>query len=114
MGSADLPDPLFRYPEFFEWERKNRKDKPTQVTSLARNAVQVKFEVTLVERGEPELIVAKTQLLWSYKPDTIGLSLVEDMARLKEKGGIARTEVPRRMVRRKVASKVSPFRTPVR
>ena len=101
MGSADLPDPLFRYPEFFEWERKNRKDKPTQVTSLARNAVQVKFEVTLVERGEPELIVAKTQLLWSYKPDTIGLSLVEDMARLKEKGGIACTEVPRRMVSKK-------------
>jgi DNA segregation ATPase FtsK/SpoIIIE, S-DNA-T family len=102
MGVADLPDPLFRYPEFFEWERKNRKDKPKPVSSLARNALQIKFEVSLVERvGEKEFVLEKTQLLWSYKPESIGLSLVDDMLRLSEKGAIGCTEVPRRMVSKK-------------
>jgi DNA segregation ATPase FtsK/SpoIIIE, S-DNA-T family len=102
MGVADLPDPLFRYPEFFEWERKNRKDKPKPVSSLARNALQIKFEVSLVERvGAKELVLEKTQLLWSYKPESIGLSLVDDMLRLSEKGAIGCTEVPRRMVSKK-------------
>lgn len=102
MGTADLPDPLFRYPDFFGAEQRVRKDKPKQVTSLARNSVQIKFEVSLVEGfGEAEQIVEKTQLIWSYKPDAIGLSLVEDMERLLEKGGVACTEVPRRMVSKK-------------
>jgi len=102
MGTADLPDPLFRYPAFFDWEQKNRKDKPKPVTSVARNSVQIKFEVALVERrAGGEEIVDKTQLVWSYKPDAIGMSLVDDMERLREKGGVACTEVPRRMVSKK-------------
>lgn len=102
MGTADLPDPLFRYPDFFAAEQRVRKDKPKQVTSLARNAVQIKFEVALVEgSGDAEQVVEKTQLVWSYKPEAIGLSLVEDMERLLEKGGVACTEVPRRMVSKK-------------
>lgn len=102
MGTADLPDPLFRYPDFFATEQRVRKDKPKQVTSLARNSVQIKFEVALVEgSGDAEQVVEKTQLVWSYKPDAIGLSLVEDMERLVVKGGVACTEVPRRMVSKK-------------
>lgn len=102
MGTANLPDPLFRYPDFFATEQRVRKDKPKQVTSLARNSVQIKFEVALVEgSAESERVVEKTQLVWSYKPDSIGLSLVEDMERLREKGGVACTEVPRRMVSKK-------------
>ncbi len=102
MGVANLPDPLFRYPEFFAWEKANRKDKPKPVGSVARAAVQIKFEVSLVERkGSVEEVVDKTQLLWSYKPESIGLSLVNDMTRLKEKGAVACTEVPRRMVSKK-------------
>lgn len=102
MGVANLPDPLFRYPDFFEWERTNRKDKPKPVASVAKAAVQIKFEVVLIERvGHTEEIVGKTQLLWTYKPQSIGLSLVDDMARLKEKGSVGCTEVPRRLVSKK-------------
>ncbi|MEQ1770457.1 MAG: FtsK/SpoIIIE domain-containing protein [Devosia sp.] len=102
MGTADVPDPLFRYPEFFDWEQKNRKDKPKPVTSVARNSLQIKFEVALVERrAGGEEVIDKTQLVWSYKPDAIGMSLVDDMERLREKGGVACTEVPRRMVSKK-------------
>jgi S-DNA-T family DNA segregation ATPase FtsK/SpoIIIE len=102
MGVANLPDPLFRYPEFFEWERTNRKDKPKPVGSIAKQAVQIKFEVALVERaGEKEEVIGKTQLLWNYKPQSIGLSLVDDMVRLKDKGSVGCTEVPRRLVSKK-------------
>lgn len=102
MGVANLPDPLFKYPEFFEWEKTNRKDKPKPVASVAKAAVQIKFEVALVEKkGKLEEVVGKTQLLWSYKPQSIGLSLVDDMLRLKEKGSVGCTEVPRRLVSKK-------------
>ena len=102
MGVANLPDPLFKYPEFFEWERTNRKDKPKSVGSIAKAAVQIKFEVVLVEKkGQTEEVVGKTQLLWTYKPQSIGLSLVDDMVRLKEKGSVGCTEVPRRLVSKK-------------
>ena len=102
MGVANLPDPLFKYPEFFEWERTNRKDKPKSVGSIAKAAVQIKFEVVLVEKkGQTEEVVGKTQLLWTYKPQSIGLSLVDDMVRLKEKGSVGFTEVPRRLVSKK-------------
>jgi S-DNA-T family DNA segregation ATPase FtsK/SpoIIIE len=102
MGVANLPDPLFKYPEFFEWERTNRKDKPKPVGSIAKQAVQIKFEVVLVEKkGQAEEVVGKTQLLWNYRPQSIGLSLVDDMVRLKDKGSVGCTEVPRRLVSKK-------------
>lgn len=102
MGVANLPDPLFKYRDFFQWEKDNRRVKPKPVGSLARASLQIKFEVSLVERkGETEEVVEKTQLLWSYKPESIGLSLVDDMARLQEKGSVGCTEVPRRMVSKK-------------
>jgi S-DNA-T family DNA segregation ATPase FtsK/SpoIIIE len=95
-------DPVFKYPEFFEWERTNRKDKPKPVGSIAKQAVQIKFEVTLVQKsGSTEEVVGKTQLLWAYKPQSIGLSLVDDMVRLKDKGSVGCTEVPRRLVSKK-------------
>lgn len=99
MGTANLPDPLFKYPEFFAREKEIRKGKIKPNTSLAKAAVQIKFEVALVQRvGDKETILDKTQLLWSYRPESIGLSLVEDMARLKEKGSVGCTDVPRRLV----------------
>lgn len=102
MGVANLPDPLFKYPDFFEWERTNRKDKPKPVGSISKQAVQIKFEVALVEKkGQTEEVLGKTQLLWNYKPQSIGLSLVDDMVRLKDKGSVGCTEVPRRLVSKK-------------
>jgi S-DNA-T family DNA segregation ATPase FtsK/SpoIIIE len=102
MGAANLPDPLFNYPAFFKKEKEIRGDKLKPVSSLAKNAVQIKFEVALIERiGEHEVILEKTQLLWVYRPESIGLSFVDDMLRLKEKGSIGCTDVPRRLVSKK-------------
>jgi S-DNA-T family DNA segregation ATPase FtsK/SpoIIIE len=95
-------DPVFKFREFFQWERDHRKDNPKPVGSVAKQALQIKFEVLLVERiGTIEQIVGRTQLLWAYKPQSIGLSLVDDMLRLKEKGSVGCTEVPRRLVSKK-------------
>lgn len=102
MGAANLPDPLFMYPMFFEREKEIRKGKIKPNASLSRAAVQIKFEVSLVQRtGGKETVLDKTQLLWTYRPESIGLSLVEDMARLREKGAVGCTEVPRRLVSKK-------------
>ena len=101
MGAANLPDPLFDYEKFFAKEKELRGTlKP--VSSLARNAVQIKFDVALVQRiGDREDIIDKTQLLWSYRPESIGLAMVSDMRRLLEKGAVGCTEVPRRLVSKK-------------
>jgi len=102
MGSANLPDPLFKYPEFFAREKEIRKGKVKASASIARTAVQIKFEVSLIQReGDKEIVLDKTQLLWSYRPESIGLSLVDDMIRLKEKGAVGCTDVPRRLVSKK-------------
>ena len=102
MGAANLPDPLFKYQAFFAREREIRGDKLKPVSSLARGAIQTKFEVSLVQRvGDRETVLDKTQLLWSYRPEAIGLSLVDDMQRLYERGGVGCTEVPRRLVSKK-------------
>lgn len=105
MGNASLPDPLFDYEAFFLKEKELRNDKKNKVrpnSSLSRVALQIKFDVALVQvyKGK-EVVLAKTQLLWSYKPTAIGLSLVADMRRLLEKGAIGCTEVPRRLVSKK-------------
>jgi S-DNA-T family DNA segregation ATPase FtsK/SpoIIIE len=102
MGSANLPDSLFDFPSFAAKEKEIRGSKFKKVVSLARQAVQIKFEVALVERvGDSETILEKTQLLWSFRPESIGLSLLDDMRRLQEKGAIACTDVPRRLVSKK-------------
>lgn len=98
MGNSDLPDPLFSYGKFYEKEKSLRGDKVKPNTSLSKAAMQIKFEVELID-GDAS--VGKTQLFWSYKPDTIGLSLVEDMERLEKKGFVNCTEVPRQLVSKK-------------
>jgi S-DNA-T family DNA segregation ATPase FtsK/SpoIIIE len=102
MGVGNLPDPLFDYEKFFAKEKELRGPTLKPVSSLARNALQIKFDVALVQRlGERETIIDKTQLVWSYRPETIGLSMVSDMRRLLEKGAVGCTEVPRRLVSKK-------------
>lgn len=105
LGNANLPDPLFDYEKFFAAEKELRSDKKNHVrpnSSLSRQALQIKFDVALVQLcNQKEQVLAKTQLLWSYKPTTIGLSLVADMRRLLQKGAVACTEVPRRLVSKK-------------
>lgn len=102
MGAGNLPDPLFDYPSFLAKEKEIRKGKFKASTSLAKNSVQIKFEVSLIEKiGSAEDIIDKTQLLWLYRPESIGLSLVDDMIRLQEKGSVGCTEVPRRLVSKK-------------
>jgi S-DNA-T family DNA segregation ATPase FtsK/SpoIIIE len=105
LGNASLPDPLFDYEAFFFKEKELRNDKKNKVrpsSSLSRAALQIKFDVALILISkEKETVLAKTQLLWSYKPTAIGLSMVADMRRLLEKGAVGCTEVPRRMVSKK-------------
>ncbi|WP_041377700.1 FtsK/SpoIIIE domain-containing protein [Polaromonas naphthalenivorans] len=102
MGTADLPDPLFKYPAYFAKEQSIFKGNTKPVVSVAKASMQIKFEVTLLERmGDKEEVIEKTQLLWMFKPDSMGLSLVDDMERLREKGAVGCTEVPRRLVSKK-------------
>lgn len=102
MGTGNLPDPLFDYEQFFAKEKELRGATLRPVSSLARNAVQIKFDVALVQRvGGDETVIDKTQLVWSYRPESIGLAMVSDMRRLLEKGAVGCTEVPRRLVSKK-------------
>lgn len=105
LGNASLPDPLFDYEAFFAKEKELRNDKKSKVrpnSSLSRAALQIKFDVALIQVSKgKETVLAKTQLLWSYKPTSIGLSMVADMRRLLEKGAVGCTEVPRRLVSKK-------------
>ena len=105
LGNANLPDPLFEYEAFFAKEKELRSDKKNKVkpsSSLSRLALQIKFDVALIQVSKGrETVLAKTQLLWSYKAAAIGLSMVSDMKRLLEKGGVGATEVPRRLVSKK-------------
>lgn len=105
LGNANLPDPLFDYEAFFAKEKELRNDKKNKVrpnSSLSRVALQIKFDVALIQVSkDKETVLAKTQLLWSYKPTSIGLSMVADMRRLLEKGAVGCTEVPRRLVSKK-------------
>lgn len=105
LGNANLPDPLFSYEDFFAKEKELRDDKKNKIrpsASLSRNALQIKFDVALVKVLDgKESVLAKTQLLWSYRPAAIGLSMVSDMRRLLKTGAVGCTEVPRRIVSKK-------------
>lgn len=105
LGNANLPDPLFDYEAFFVKEKELRKDKKSKVrpnVSLSRKALQIKFDVALIQiTKDKQTVLAKTQLLWSYRPTSIGLSMVPDMLRLLGKGAVGCTEVPRRLVSKK-------------
>lgn len=105
LGNANLPDPLFDYEAFFAKEKELRNAKNSKIrpnSSLSRQAMQIKFDVALIQiSGGKEAVLAKTQLLWSYKPTSIGLSMVADMRRLLGKGAVGCTEVPRRLTSRK-------------
>ena len=83
MTTADLPDPLFDFERYLEKEREiaiSRNKKIKTNSSLARLALQVKFDVELLKiENDVETRINKTQLLWSYKPSSIGLSMVADM-----------------------------------
>ena len=104
MGAGNLPDPLFDHPAFIAREKEIRGDKFKGSSSLAKTAVQIKFEVALVEKsaaGDSETVLDKRQLVWIFRPESIGLSMLDDMRRLQEKGVIGCPEVPRRLVSKK-------------
>lgn len=105
MTAADLPDPLFDFERYFDKEREiasSRNKKLKTNTSLGRQAMQIKFDVELLRVSAGiETKISKTQLLWSYKPTSIGLSMVADMRRLLDKGAVGCTEVSRRLVSKK-------------
>ena len=94
LGNANLPDPLFEYEAFFAKEKELRSDKKNKVkpsSSLSRRALQIKFDVALIQVSKgKETVLAKTQLLWSYKAAAIGLfSGWENKASYAPKGSAA-------------------------
>lgn len=97
-----LPDPLFDFPAFLEFERARKPESAKPVISVARQQIQLKFEVTLETRQGDKVVSAdKTHLIWWGQPEAIGLQLLDDVQRLRQKGTIACTEVPRRLVSKK-------------
>lgn len=101
-NNPDLPDPLFDYPAFLEYETKRLEGRLKPVTSTARQQIQLKFEVTLeIRHGERVVSAEKTHLIWWGRPEAVGLQALDDVQRLLQKGTIACTEVPRRLVSKK-------------
>ncbi|MDR7016076.1 FtsK/SpoIIIE domain-containing protein [Acinetobacter sp. 3657] len=98
-----LADILFDYENFISQQKARLGNKFKPIKSLSRAALQIKFEVSLVERRSNNLdnVLKKIQLLWSYSPTSIGLSLADDLGRLLEKGGMACTNVSRKIVSKK-------------
>lgn len=97
-----LPDPLFDFPAFLEFERARKPESAKPVISVARQQIQLKFEVSLETRQGDKIVSAdKTHLIWWGQPEAIGLQLLDDVQRLRQKGTIACTEVPRRLVSKK-------------
>jgi len=79
---------LFKYDELLESQiqkAKEKNDRYTKYTSLSREALQLKFNVSLeyLANGNTEKVV--TQLIWKYIPTAIGMELNEDLGRLSER-----------------------------
>lgn len=100
---TQLPDILFDYEAFLNKQKERLGKKFKSIKSLSRAALQIKFEVALVERqsSNQEVILKKNQLIWNYSANSIGLALADDLGRILEKGGIACTQVSRKIVSKK-------------
>lgn len=103
LRNTALADILFAYDEFLAAHKQRVGKKFKAVTSTAKAALQIKFEVALIERDSQanETALKKIQLIWNYTPGHIGMSLADDLGRLLEKGGVACTQVYRRVVSKK-------------
>lgn len=100
--SPGLPDPFFEYPAFLAFERDRMGDRFKSVTSIARQQIQLKFEISLeVSTGDAVVPSGKVHLLWVGRPQALGLQLYDDVSRLCQKATITATEVPRRLVSKK-------------
>lgn len=101
-GAPGLPDPIFEYPAFLAFEKSRLGDKFKAVTSVGRQQIQLKFEISLeILTGTTVAPSGKVHLLWVGRPQALGLQLYDDINRLRQKGVIAATEVPRRLVSKK-------------
>lgn len=100
---TQLADILFGYEAFLIKQKERLGKKFKSIKSLSRAALQIKFEVALVERqsSNQEVTLKKNQLIWNYSSNSIGLALADDLGRLLEKGGIACTQVSRKIVSKK-------------
>lgn len=103
MKNTSLTNVLFCFEDFIDKQKQRLGKKFKPVTSIAKAALQIKFEVFLMERrkSQEDVVLKKTQLLWTYTPSHIGMALADDLSRLLEKGGVACTQVFRRIVSKK-------------
>lgn len=100
--NTDLPDPLFNYPKFLDYEKsrllKRNGKSLKSVTSIAKQQMQLKFEINLEVVDKKHIIFnKKIHLVWFAQPQAIGMDLCDDIKRLQLKG-IAYTNVTRRLV----------------
>lgn len=100
---TQLVDILFQYESFLAKQKERQGKKFKSVKSLSKAALQIKFEVALVERrpNDQDVVLKKNQLIWSYSPNNIGLALAEDLGRLIDKKGIVFPQVSRKIVSKK-------------
>lgn len=102
ISHAGLPDPLFDFPAFIAFESARKPGSVKPVISAARQQIQLKFEVILeIRQADRVVSTDKAHLIWWGQPEAIGLQLLDDVKRLLQKGTIACTEVPRRLVSKK-------------
>lgn len=91
---------LFKLEELFAKRARNKSYKLS--TSVARSAVQIKFELELLvtPAGGTERKTAATQLVWEGRPAALGMELPKDLARAV-KQPFSRCTVEARSVSRK-------------
>ncbi len=71
---------LFKYNELLEESEKKRNYKRN--ASLSKAAIEIKFYVELHLQSKSDEQIEKTQLIWKFDPNNIGLELYDDLKRL--------------------------------
>lgn len=102
MGAAvtwDAPH-LFEYEALLEKAQRRKKYRRNE--SVSRSSLQIKFDVVLAVGAGPGAERAVVQLVWTGRPNAIGLELPKDLGRLLKRP-LMRTSVARLPVSRKGA-----------
>lgn len=89
---------LFEYEALLEASAKRKRYKRN--VSISRTSLQIKFDVTLKIGGEADRTTV--QLIWTGRPEAIGLELRDDLDRLVKRP-LTRSSVARQPVSRKGA-----------
>lgn len=90
---------LFKYDTLLDETQKKQKAKYRENTSTAKTATEIKFYVEM--RDNAQNLIAKTQLVWRCNPNSIGMELGNDLARLLKDSPFQLSQVSRELVSKK-------------